>query len=317
MAKQGNIVSFEDARRSSARRHADEWAMYGSAPSKSSRSKATRSSKPAAQSSSRKPATASASAPVDRRSTRSERTKAEEPRGSKSRRTTGRSAEPRQTQAAAQKRNAQPDARERKRRAKTKERADKQFTRQYAAAIERESAAEDAPRAALHKGEMGASQRKSTRMQRASQADSVSAKIDPAGWFSRLSLSSRTAKIVTGVLCAVLICAFLYTPAQQYYQAVRENARLEVEYAAISERNAALDEHNEALASDAGMEDAVRQKYGYIVAGEQTAVVTGLSDEVDLSKKQNAQVEANVLSSSIKAPEEWYTPILDAIFNVQ
>ena len=59
------------------------------------------------------------------------------------------------------------------------------------------------------------------------------------------------------------------------------------------------------------------QKYGYIVAGEQTAIVTGLSDEVELSKKENAQVEANILASSIKAPEEWYTPILDAVFGVE
>ena len=218
---------------------------------------------------------------------------------------------------------AKADARDAKKRKKAKERASKQFDRQYAVAAAGAAgavggeAAAGAPRAALYKGKMGASQRKSARMQRASQAEPVSAKLNPAGWFSRLNLSSRTAKLVTTAICAVLICAFLYTPAQQYYQAVRENERLEVEYAAVSNRNTALDEHNNSLASDAGMEDAVRQKYGYIIAGEQTAIVTGLSDEVDQSKKQNAQVEANVLSSSVKAPEQWYTPILDAVFGVE
>ena len=209
------------------------------------------------------------------------------------------------------------EAREQKKRAKAKERASRQFDRQYGGRASAEGANEGAPRAAVYKGEMGASQRKSARMQRASEAGSWSAKLDPSGWLSRINLSSRTARLVTGAVCAVFVCAFLYTPMQQYYQAVRENARLAVEYEAVTERNVALDEHNESLASDAGMEDAVRQKYGYIVAGEQTAVVTGLSDEVDASKRANAEVEANILSSSIKAPEEWYTPILDAIFGVE
>ena len=145
----------------------------------------------------------------------------------------------------------------------------------------------------------------------------MAAKLNPAGWFSRINLTSRTAKLVTAAICVLFICVFLYTPAQQYYQAMRENARLEAEYAAVSERNAALDAHNDALASDAGMEDAVRQKYGYVIAGEQTAVVSGLSDEVDVSKRASAEVEGNILSSSIKAPEEWYTPFLDALFGVQ
>ena len=322
MTKRSNIVSFEDARRSS--RHAsDEWAMYGSSPAKTNRAKASRQAgKNSSASKSSRPTTAPA-----RRSSRSDRQMPKDERAPRTTRTgqTSRSAErvadSRSTQKtsrnAAQSRAAESDARDIKRRKKAKARAEKQYERQYASAPKAEEAAEGAPRAALYKGKMGSSQRKSTRMQRASQAGPVSAKLNPAGWFSHLNLSSRTAKLVTAAICAVFVCAFLYTPMQQYYQAVRDNARLEAEYAAVSSRNTALDEHNDSLASDAGLEDAVRQKYGYIVAGEQTAIVTGLSDEVELSKKENAQVEANILASSIKAPEEWYTPILDAVFGVE
>ena len=320
MTKKGNIVSFEDARRTSSRRsksgaspaarkqkssHAskpaqsDEWAMYASPPAKKSGSGGTRSAKKASGNSA---ARTTASRTTASRSTRVDsRRRSSESSTKKATRTHATAAE----------------TRERKKRQKAKERASKQYDRTYASRSSDAQQTDGAPRAAVYKGEMGPSQRKSTRMQRASEAGSVAAKLNPAGWFTNINLSSRTAKLVTMAICAVFVCVFLYTPAQQYYEATRENARLEAEYAAVSECNAVLDANNEALASDAGREDAVRQTFGYVVAGEQTAVVSGLSDEVDASKRTNAEVEGNILSSSIKAPEEWYTPFLDAFFGVQ
>ena len=211
--------------------------------------------------------------------------------------------------------------RDRRRRQRTHERAEKLFARQYSGDSRRENAAADerAPRAALYKGQMGSKQRRSVRMQRSSEAGPVSAKINPAGWFSNLNVTPRSLKIGTAVLCVVLVFAFLYAPAQQFYQAQRENAKLAAEYAVIEERNGALDVQNDTLASDAGMEDAVRQRYGYIVQGEQVAVVSGLSDDVVGTARaaDNDFIEANVLSSTVKAPEEWYTPFLDAFFGVE
>ena len=63
----------------------------------------------------------------------------------------------------------------------------------------------------------------------------------------------------------------------------------------------------------------MRQKYGYVVQGEQVAAVSGLSDHVVSSAlaANNEGIEANVLSSTVKAPEEWYTPFLDALFGVE
>lgn len=194
------------------------------------------------------------------------------------------------------------------------------FERQYASSS-REAAAqvEGVPRAALYKGEMGSSQRRSVRMQRADEAGPVSVKVNPAGWFSNLNITPAKLRLGTAVLCIVLIFAFLYTPARQYYQAQREHAQLAAEYAVIEQRNDALDTQNDALASDAGMEDAVRQKYGYIRQGDQTAIVTGLSENAVGTARaaNNGGIEANVLSSTIKAPEEWYTPYLDAFFGVE
>jgi len=213
--------------------------------------------------------------------------------------------------------SSRAEAREQRRRQRTKSRADKMFDKQIAKTPSSGSE-EGAPRAALYKAQMGSKQRKSARMQRASEADPVMAKVNPAGWFNALgaNLTPAKARILTAVLCVVLACVFLYTPAQQYYHSVREHARLEAEYAAIEARNQALDYQNDSLASNAGMEDAVRQKYGYIMEGEQVAMVSGLS-EAALSRAGNENIEANVLSSTVKAPEEWYTPFLDAIFGAE
>lgn len=207
--------------------------------------------------------------------------------------------------------------REQRRRSRTKVRAEKMFDRQYAAESSAGSqASETAPRAALYKGRASSSQRRSARMQRASQAGPVSAKINPAGWFANLSVSPRSLKAATVVLCLVLVGVFLYTPAQQYYQSLREHDKLEAEYAVLAQRNEVLDEQNDSLASNAGLEDAARQKYGYVVKGDQTAVVTGLSETATDSSRDGENIEANVLTSSVKAPEEWYTPYLDAFFGV-
>ena len=206
--------------------------------------------------------------------------------------------------------------RDERRRARNKSRADRMFAQSYASDAAAEPA-EGAPRAALYKGEMGTRQRKSARMQKASEANPAMAKLDPRGWFSKLNLKGFPIKTVTALLCVVMLFAFLYTPAQQYYQSVRERDRLAAEYVAIEERNIALQYQNIALSSDAGMEDAVRQKYGYVKPGEEVAKVSGLSDEALDSARDSANIEANVLSSSVKAPEEWYTPYLDAFFGVK
>lgn len=230
----------------------------------------------------------------------------------------GRGADDRRNPDAAKGRKPQAaDERDQRKRARTKARAEKMFDKQFSAEAAQASASEEgAPRAALYEGQMGSSHRKSARMQRASEAGPVSAKINPAGWFSHINLSTRTVRVATAVLCVILVGVFLYVPAQQYYKSVREHDKLEAEYAVIAERNQVLDEQNDSLAGDAGMEDAAREKYGYVVKGDQTAVVTGLSERTTDSSRDGEQIEANVLSSAVKAPEKWYTPYLDAFFGV-
>ena len=202
---------------------------------------------------------------------------------------------------------------------RTKKRADKLFDKQYDFSNDMKTSDADAasaPRAALYEGQMGSTHRKAARMQRVSEAGSSMAKINPVGWFANLNVSPRRMKIGTAVLCLVMAAVLLYTPAQHYYQSLREHDRLETEYAIVEQRNQALEAQNESLASDAGMEDAVRQRYGYIKSGDEAVIVSGLSDSTTASLREADTVEANVLSSSVKAPEEWYTPYLDTLFGV-
>lgn len=223
---------------------------------------------------------------------------------------------PRKTQEHAQlTRSSRESARDERNRARSKKRADKLFERQFGGSSADYD--ESAPRAALYKGQMGSRQRKSARMQKAASAAPARAAFNPAGWFSNFRAKPRTMGILTAIACLVFICAFLYTPAQQYYMSVRENARLQAEYEAVQQRNETLADQNEQLASASGQEDAVRQKYGYVKSGEQTANVSGLSDATVASESEKTTVDGNVLSSSIEAPETWYSPVLDVIFGVE
>lgn len=216
------------------------------------------------------------------------------------------------------------ERRARRKRERRKQHADRMFDRQFAgdAAPRHGSsadadAADGAPRAALYKGRMGKTERKSARMQNASEAGSPSAKRSAGSWFSSFSMTRGRMVRLTVAVCAVLVCAFLYAPAQQYYQSSRDNARLQAEYDAIAQRNDALQQQNDILSTDAGIQDAVRSKYGYVQNGESTANVSGLSQDFEDDAQEVTATDANVVAGSVAAPTYWYTPILDFVFNVK
>ena len=252
-----------------------------------------------------------------KRTKRAEARRADDPSKAPARSRAGSAAEaPAKGRTAAANRSTAAGKRERRKQERAKARADKMFAKQFQDAGQDFGADEGAPRAALYEGQMGSVHRKSARMQLASQATPQAAKLNPAGWLSNVRVSPKTLRVMTAALCLVLFAVFLYTPAQQYYQAQREHDKLAAEYAVLEQRNETLDSQNDALSSNAGMEDAVRQRYGYIKDGDQTAIVTGLSEATTDTSRDSEDIEANVLSSAVKAPEEWYTPYLDAFFGV-
>jgi hypothetical protein len=51
--------------------------------------------------------------------------------------------------------------------------------------------------------------------------------------------------------------------------------------------------------------------------GEQTANVSGLSQDSEDDAQEVTATDANVVAGSVAAPTYWYTPILDFVFNVK
>ena len=191
------------------------------------------------------------------------------------------------------------------RRAAAKRKADKVFGAEGAAV-----SGEGGPRAALYKGEMGSSQRRASRMQGTSEADAEGSRSRAKRGFT-FGPKMRIAAAVVG--CLALVCVFLYQPAQQYYQEMRERDALALEYNALQERGEALQSSVDTLSSDAGMEDLAHEQHGLVKKGEVAVNVSGVTDSSD----ESSTIPPNVSADSIDPPDTWYSGILDPLFGVE
>lgn len=196
-----------------------------------------------------------------------------------------------------------------KRRQRAKERAGRAYYRQYEAG-KPSDASQAGPRAAVYKGEMGSSHRRSSRMQQKESGVSGRVKVPEA----KAPFFTRASFIVTcaTVLCLGLGAAFLYGPAQQLYQDIRERDRLAAEYEAVTERNAAIEASVDALSTEAGIEDAARTQLGWVHEGEHAVSVSGLDE-----KDEASEFRGNIVSEDITAPDTWYSDLLDPLFGVE
>ena len=162
-------------------------------------------------------------------------------------------------------------------------------------------------------GEMGAKHRQAARMQNAESPQASAKRGFSLGSLASLKSSPKFIASAAVAVCLVLSCAFLYPPAQQYYHALRERDQLAAEYAALEERNGALESDVSSLQTDAGIEDRANEQFGWVKKGEETANVRGL----DLDEDEASTFRANITPGSVEAPETWYSPFLDALFGVE
>ena len=117
-------------------------------------------------------------------------------------------------------------------------------------------------------------------------------------------------RVVAVVLVFAVVCAaILYPVAKPYYTAMRDGQRSEAQIAAVEERNEALEEENESLKTDEGIEAQARNDYGYVMEGEESAVVTNVEGSSSIT-----DVPDQVDVDEICAPQTWYYDILDQIF---
>lgn len=198
-----------------------------------------------------------------------------------------------------------------RRRERTKERADRAYFRQYEAGKGTEPAG--GPRAAVYKGEMGSTHKRSSRMQQQATAAATSSRRGRRGavadgtpfygrpWFMGLAATA---------LCVAFGVVTLYGPAQQLYVDIREKDRLAAEYAAVVERNEYIDSQVQALETDEGIEDMARTQLGWVREGEHAVSVSGLDP------KDPTEFRGNIVSEDIPLPDTWYSGILDPLFGV-
>lgn len=201
---------------------------------------------------------------------------------------------------------------EQRKKTRAKSKADRAFARQFGGSNQ-QSDASQGPRAAVYKGEMGAKHRQAARMQGKAGSQASAKRGSTAGSGASLVSSPRFIACAAVAVCLALSCLFLYPSAQQYYQSVRDRDRLAAEYAALVERNGAIEGEVATLQTDSGIESRAHEQLGWVKDGEQTAKVSGLS----ASQDEGASVHANIVSGSIDAPETWYSPFLDPLFGVE
>lgn len=202
-----------------------------------------------------------------------------------------------------------------KRQAAAKTRAARSFDRQYGGQSAPAPGDSAGPRAAVYQGQMGAKHRQAARslasgaLGAASAASSAAKGGRKQGHHEgRFSMKAVVPAVVAA--CLVATCVFMYGPVQLWYQQMRENDRLQLEYAALVERNGALQDDVDSLSSEAGVEDRVHQQYGWVREDEHAVSVSGLSSTSDID------FIANVSPGSVTAPETWYSGFLDPLFGV-
>ncbi|MEG1397098.1 MAG: septum formation initiator family protein [Raoultibacter sp.] len=189
-----------------------------------------------------------------------------------------------------------------------KTKADKAFNANYASS-DKPASESTGSRAALYKGKMGTSHKRSARMQEKGKSKSKGGFF---GAFSGRDLLHSPKIIGSAVVvgCLVLSCMFLYPAAKDYYIAVREQAQIQAEYEALAQRSAAIQAEVDRLSTSEGIEDKAREEFGWVKAGDNSVSVFGLSGE------GQPGMNANVTGGSIPAPTTWYSPMLDAFFGV-
>ena len=118
-----------------------------------------------------------------------------------------------------------------------------------------------------------------------------------------------TAAVFVTVL--LLVGVFLYPTARTYYQAIREQARLEAEFSAVLERNTKMAADITFLQTDEGIIQEARETLGWVERGENAVIVYGAGFE------ERSAVDENIIAAEVKAPATWYSWFLDPFFGVK
>ena len=131
------------------------------------------------------------------------------------------------------------------------------------------------------------------------------------GLLERLNITRGKAIAIVVLVMLVLSIAIVYPAAREYYVAQRGYERANIELSQVQDRNAQIQGTIDFLSTDQGVEDYVREQYGWVKYGEIAGAVTGLPP-----KTATTQIPAQVDKKSIAGERTWANNILDFIFAV-
>lgn len=173
-----------------------------------------------------------------------------------------------------------------------------------------------APRAAIYTGKIG---RKSKQAIKVQAKNSPSASLKYASKFAKKfnvsNISERAfsvnlpVKIIIFIaLTLVAVSIFCYQPAKICYTQIRNTEKASTELSLVKARNEKLSANVASLKTDEGIEDKAKDDYGYVLAGEGSAHISGIE------KQEATKLLEYVDSEKVTAPDTALTKILDAVF---
>ena len=132
--------------------------------------------------------------------------------------------------------------------------------------------------------------------------------------FQRIVPRSRVKRVLLATAVFLVAATWLlYPAARDYYTAVREQERTIAAFDMARQRNEVLEQDVAALSTQAGVEDRMREQYGWVKQGENAVTVTGLNDDASVP----THIADLPAVNSVKAPDTWYSPVLDRLFGYE
>lgn len=184
-----------------------------------------------------------------------------------------------------------------------------------------DASAPETSRAALYEMQMGRTHRRSSRMQ--DSADSKGGKsrsfaFSPLALLGGIASSQRATRVFLCVCGVVFACIMLYGPCASYYTEIRSVQQLQAEYEALQEYNQEVQSQIDYLNTDEGMEEYIRSELGWIRSDEHMMTVEGLSPSAQSQSAPDTNNELNTVpTDNLKAPDTWYSGVLDTLFGYQ
>lgn len=184
-----------------------------------------------------------------------------------------------------------------------------------------DASAPETSRAALYEMRMGRTHRRSSRMQDSADGKggkSRSFTFSPLALLASIASSQRATRVFLCVCGVVFACVMLYGPCASYYTEVRSVQQLQAEYEALQEYNQEMQSQIDYLNTDEGMEEYIRSELGWIRSDEHMMTVEGLSPSAQSQSASDTSSElSTVPTDNVKAPDTWYSGVLDTLFGYQ